>query len=94
MLIFWKKGMNMASQTTRSELKHFCEDTTIYGLRYFVNSKRPWERFFWISFLILGIFLSVLIVRKSLVDWEVGITFYDLSCFFHEIRFVGFELCY
>ena len=74
----------MASQTTRSELKAFCEDSTIYGLRYFVNSRRPWERIFWISFLILGIFLSVLIVRKSLVDWEVRITFYDFNPFFIE----------
>ena len=83
-----RKVINMVSQTTHSELKAFCEDTTIYGLRYFVNSRRPWERVFWISFLILGIFLSVLIVRKSLVDWEVGINFYDFHCFsqdFYEI---------
>ena len=75
----------MESQTTRSELKAFCEDTTIYGLRYFVNSRRPWERLFWISFLILGIFLSVLIVRKSLVDWEVSITLYYFNCFHLEV---------
>ena len=71
-----RKVINMVGQTTHSELKAFCEDTTIYGLRYFVNSRRPWERVFWISFLILGIFLSVLIVRKSLVDWEVGRDFF------------------
>ena len=76
-----RKVINMVSQTTHSELKAFCEDTTIYGLRYFVNSRRPWERVFWISFLILGIFLSVLIVRKSLVDWEVSIIFHYFNCF-------------
>ena len=84
----WDK--NMESQTTRSELKAFCEDTTIYGLRYFVNSRRPWERLFWISFLILGIFLCILIVRKSLVDWEVSITVYYINGFHLEVLVICF----
>ena len=66
---------NMDKSTTRSELKAFCQDSSIYGLKYFVHSRRPWERLFWISFLILGIALSVVIVRKSLIDWEVCIIF-------------------
>ena len=66
---------NMDKSNTRSELKAFCEDSSIYGLKYFVHSRRPWERLFWISFLILGIALSVVIVRKSLIDWEVCMIF-------------------
>ena len=85
---------NMDRQSTRSELKAFCEDSTIYGLRYFVNSRRPWEKLFWISFLFLGIFLSVLIVRKSLIDWEVRNWFwiYTFPCQLYLNSFPDF--CY
>ena len=65
----------MDNSTTRSELKSFCEGSNIYGLRYFVISRKPWERLFWISFLTLGLALSAMIVRTSLIDWEVGIEF-------------------
>ena len=70
---------NMDNSTTRSELKAFCEDSNIYGLRYFANSRRPWERLFWISFLFLGLVLSVMIVRTSLIDWQVGADFCNQS---------------
>ncbi len=63
----------MEKHGAKSEIKAFCEDSTIYGLRYFVNSRRPWERIFWIGFLVLGIALSILIVQKSLSDWEVSL---------------------
>ena len=81
----------MDDSTTRSELKSFCDDSNIYGLRYFVNSRRPWERLFWMLFLILGLVLSVMIVRTSLIDWQVGEEFSicRLHCNEHNV-FINF----
>ena len=45
----------MTKHNTTSEIRNFCEDSSIYGLRYFINSRRPWERCFWITFLVLGV---------------------------------------
>ena len=61
----------MKKATASSELASFCNDSSIYGLRYFAKSERPWERTFWISFLVLGGILSYLILNKSLTDWKV-----------------------
>ena len=76
----------MDNSITRSELKSFCEDSNIYGLRYFANSRKHWERVFWIAFLTLGLALSAMIVRTSLIDWEVGVELSIYRLYFNEYK--------
>lgn len=76
----------MDNSITRSELKAFCEDSNIYGLRYFANSRKHWERVFWIAFLTLGLALSAMIVRTSLTDWEVGADVYICLLYSNEYK--------
>ena len=61
----------MKKPTISLEIKSFSNDSSIYGLRYLANSQRPWERTFWISFCVLSVVLSGLVVYSSMTDWQV-----------------------
>ena len=65
------KRRNMKKPTISLEIKSFSNDSSIYGLRYLANSQRPWERTFWVSFCVLSVALSSLVVYRSLTDWKV-----------------------
>ena len=73
----------MKKPTISLEIKSFSNDSSIYGLRYLANSQRPWERTFWISFCVLSVVLSGLVVYSSMTDWQVTrfvfLSYFDLT---------------
>lgn len=53
-----------------TDLKAYCETTTIHGFAYWVSAPRLLEKLFWAIVVVIGFTCAGLIVTSAVKDWN------------------------